>query len=149
MAGWAYWEYKPFHDITTSAGNRSEGFYNRDGSLQTKKVKALSRTYVQAAQGTVQSMDFYQANETSAFAADIKIDMSIKEPTEIHVSVEGDPATVWYPNGLLPTAVAADASSPQPVTNIKFKDGEPNTLTIMVTNQEFDGHVMKVKIVPK
>jgi hypothetical protein len=33
LAGWAYWEFKPFHDITTSAGDKSEGFYNKDGSL--------------------------------------------------------------------------------------------------------------------
>jgi len=45
-SGWAYWEFKTYHDLTTSAGDRSEGFYNFDGSLQTKKVKALSRTYV-------------------------------------------------------------------------------------------------------
>lgn len=32
LVSWAYWEYKPFHDITTSAGNRSEGFFNFDGS---------------------------------------------------------------------------------------------------------------------
>lgn len=33
LASWAYWEFKPFHDLTTSAGDRSEGFYNFDGSL--------------------------------------------------------------------------------------------------------------------
>ena len=31
--GWAYWEFKPFHDLTTSAGDKSEGFYNKDGTL--------------------------------------------------------------------------------------------------------------------
>jgi hypothetical protein len=49
LASWAYWEFKPFHDLTTSAGNRSEGFYNNDGSLQVSKVKALTRTYVKSA----------------------------------------------------------------------------------------------------
>jgi len=33
LNGWAYWEFKPFKDLTTSAGNKSEGFYNKDGSL--------------------------------------------------------------------------------------------------------------------
>jgi hypothetical protein len=33
LNGWAYWEFKPFMDLTTSAGNKSEGFYNKDGSL--------------------------------------------------------------------------------------------------------------------
>lgn len=33
LAGWAYWQFKTYHDLTTSAGDRSEGFYNKDGSL--------------------------------------------------------------------------------------------------------------------
>lgn len=53
LASWAYWEFKPFHDLTTSAGDRSEGFYNFDGSLQIDKVRSLSRTYIKAAQGTI------------------------------------------------------------------------------------------------
>lgn len=53
LASWAYWEFKPFHDLTTSAGDRSEGFYDKDGTLQTDKVKALARTYVRYAQGDI------------------------------------------------------------------------------------------------
>ena len=96
-------------------------------------------------------MSFYQANETSSFAADIKIDMSIEEPTEIHVLVEGgDPSMeVWYPNGIIPTVSAVDQAAPKPEAEVKFKDGDPNTLTVLVTNQEFDGYVLKVKVVPK
>lgn len=47
LAGWAYWQFKYYADLTTTAGTGSEGFYNKDGSLQDKKVKALSRTYMQ------------------------------------------------------------------------------------------------------
>lgn len=28
LVGWAYWEFKIFKDITTTAGTGSEGFYN-------------------------------------------------------------------------------------------------------------------------
>jgi hypothetical protein len=49
VLGWAYWQFKEFKDLTTTAGDKSEGFYNKDGSLQKVKVKALSRTYVKAA----------------------------------------------------------------------------------------------------
>lgn len=49
LASWAYWEFKTYEDLTTSAGTHSEGFYNFDGTLQQVKVKALSRTYVKAA----------------------------------------------------------------------------------------------------
>jgi hypothetical protein len=31
LLGWSYWQYKTYKDLTTSAGNRSEGFYNPDG----------------------------------------------------------------------------------------------------------------------
>lgn len=48
-ASWAYSMFKPFHDITTTAGDGAEGFYNFDGSLQIPKVKAIARTYVKAA----------------------------------------------------------------------------------------------------
>jgi hypothetical protein len=56
--GWAYWQFKTYEDLTTSAGNRSEGFYNNDGTLQKQKVKALSRTYVKQAAGTLQTSKF-------------------------------------------------------------------------------------------
>lgn len=62
-SGWAYWQFKTYEDLTTSAGTSSEGFYNMNGSLQTKKVKALSRTYVKSAQGTIKSMQFASSNE--------------------------------------------------------------------------------------
>lgn len=57
-SGWAYWQFKYFNDITTTAGTGSEGFYNPDGTLQIRKVKALSRTYVKHAQGTIKAMKF-------------------------------------------------------------------------------------------
>lgn len=33
LASWAYWQYKTFHDLTTTAMDTSEGFYNQDGQL--------------------------------------------------------------------------------------------------------------------
>lgn len=33
MVGWAYWEFKKYNDVTTTAGSTSEGFYENDGSL--------------------------------------------------------------------------------------------------------------------
>ena len=48
LVGWAYWEFKNYADLTTSAGTGSEGFYNADGTLQNSKVKALARTYFAA-----------------------------------------------------------------------------------------------------
>lgn len=64
-AGWAYWQFKTYEDLTTTAGTQSEGFYNKDGALQTDKVKALARTYVQHAQGTLKQMQFATADSDS------------------------------------------------------------------------------------
>ena len=33
LLGWAYWQFKNYADLTTSAGTHSEGFYNVDGTL--------------------------------------------------------------------------------------------------------------------
>jgi len=33
QVGWAYWEFKKYRDITTSANLSSEGFYEDDGTL--------------------------------------------------------------------------------------------------------------------
>lgn len=81
LSSWMYWEYKPFNDITTSAGKSSEGFYNFDGSLEQVKVKALVRTYVKAAQGLITKMHF--DTKTAVFEALIKVDTSINQPTVI------------------------------------------------------------------
>jgi len=45
---WLYWQYKTFSDITTvfgEVGDHNEGFFNKDGSVQTEKVKLLSHPY--------------------------------------------------------------------------------------------------------
>lgn len=46
LVSWAYWQFKKFKDITTTAMGAAEGFYNDDGSLQVLKTKALTRTYI-------------------------------------------------------------------------------------------------------
>jgi len=49
LVGWAYWQFKYFEDLTTTAGagTGNEGFYETDGTLQAWKAKALSRSYLQ------------------------------------------------------------------------------------------------------
>ena len=89
LASWAYWEFKPFHDLTTSAGDRSEGFYNKDGTLEVSKVKSLVRTYVKKAQGQLFAQNFIPDSKSSqgtpgTFQASIIIDTSIDAPSVIH-----------------------------------------------------------------
>lgn len=87
-SGWSYWEFKSYHDLTTSAGSGSEGFYNKDGSIQGNKVKALGRTYVKYAQGTILKSKFATSDQgtmkAGQFVTEIKHDNTISAPTEIH-----------------------------------------------------------------
>merc|ERR1711990_1343699 len=93
--GWAYWQFKKYKDLTTAAGNHSEGFYNMDGTLQLDKIKAISRTYVQSAQGTVIAQKFFQ---NGTFTTSIKVN-DTSASTEIYVNDAGK-GVMWYPKGL-------------------------------------------------
>ena len=93
LTGWAYWQLKNFADLTTSAGTGSEGFYNNDGTLQDGKVKALTRTYLTATQGTLKSMQF--STETSNFESRFDVNTNIKLPSVLYYNKH-----YWYPNGI-------------------------------------------------
>lgn len=109
LAGWAYWEFKTYKDLTTSAGTHSEGFYNYDGKLQTGKVKALSRSYVKAAQGTTKSMNF--DTTTGNFEAVVQLDLSIEKPTLVHAHQDNTVDYSWYPHGVNVDITAVDTNA--------------------------------------
>ena len=48
LSSWAYWQFKKYGDLTTTAMDTSEGFYTSEGFLQARKIKALTRTYFKA-----------------------------------------------------------------------------------------------------
>lgn len=93
LAGWAYWEFKTYEDLTTSAGTNSEGFYDKDGNLQDFKVKALARSYMQRTQGTPTSMNF--DTTTGDFLFEFNLDTRITSPSIGYFSKE-----YWYENGI-------------------------------------------------
>lgn len=94
LAGWAYWEFKNYADLTTSAGTGEEGFYNADGSLQTWKVRALARSYLQNTQGVPSEMSFDM--DTSVFSAKFVVDTTLTEPSVLYASEE-----FYYQDGRL------------------------------------------------
>ena len=96
LVSWAYWMFKGFGDYTTS-GNLVEGLYNQTGGLQVNKLRALSRTYIQAFQGTPELMRF--DNNTGDFIAAFVLDPMIAGPTELYFN-----AAEYYPNGYFVTA---------------------------------------------
>merc|ERR1712232_1505398 len=86
LASWAYWQFKTYHDITTTAGTGSEGFYDAKG-IQVAKVRAAARTFVRHAQGTVRNMQFDSTH--GHFRAEIEIDTAINASTEVHALENG------------------------------------------------------------
>lgn len=79
--------------MTTSAGVGSEGFYNKDGTLQEYKVKALARSYLTATQGVPTFQNFNM--DTSEFNADFTVNTSIEAPTVLYLNKQ-----YYYPNGV-------------------------------------------------
>jgi len=103
--------------LTTSASTNSEGIYNKDGSLQTFKVKALARSYMQRTQGTPTKMNF--DTDTSAFTFDFEVNCDLEYPSVGFFSQE-----YWYENGLTYTLTASDGTelkSPDDFT-AEYKD---------------------------
>lgn len=91
LAGWCYWQFKNYADLTTTAGTGSEGFYNEDGTLQAWKVKALARTYMPYTQGTLTSQSF--DTTTGLFNASFVFNATVNAPSVIYTSSE-----YWYTN---------------------------------------------------
>lgn len=46
LQSWIYWQFKGYHDITTQS-SVAEGLWFANGTVNTDKVKMLSRTYAQ------------------------------------------------------------------------------------------------------
>ena len=92
LIGWAYWQYKFYDDLTTSAGTGSEGLWDFEGNLMEWKVKALARTYLQATQGILTLQNFNDKN--GEFFAEFKVNTDINAPTIVFLDQQ-----YWYPNG--------------------------------------------------
>jgi hypothetical protein len=158
LTSWAYWIFKTFEDPTTQAGSGEEGFYNADGSIQGEKVKMLARTYIQSAQGTIQSNEFKPSTSDSAtrtFNASFNLDCSVEAPTVIHAF--GDAAhdePTWYDGSIYPglyllneegEAVDIDDSLVNWVDAPNMYDGVPNKYSFML-DASLDGQLIYVTI---
>ena len=82
LNSWAYWMYKPFNDFTTSCIDDKEGLFEKDGTLQDKKVRALTRSYVEAFQGEPVFMKFFV--EEKVFVFKFVLDRKINSPTRVY-----------------------------------------------------------------
>lgn len=129
--------------MTTSAGTGSEGFYNTDGTLQDGKVKALTRTYMQATQGVLKSMKFN--TETSDFYALFKVDTSIQQPSiayfsEYYYYQQGVDVSVYDYSGVRLSEQQGDFT---------LDLSQPNYVKVQVKNAAFDGHILSIQLTKK
>lgn len=140
LVGWAYWQLKTFGDLTTSAGTGSEGFYNTDGTLQSNKVQALTRTYLPYTQGTLLSMNFNTSNAN--FVATFSVDTSIVEPTVIFWSQD-----YWYPQGFN-TALYDEQGAILSMQggDYKLDFSSRNYAKLTVINQKLNGQTLKLQL---
>lgn len=85
FVGWAYWNYKPYGDHTTSAIEvvEREGIYNEDLSVQRVKERALSRSYMQYYQGRPVKFEFEKDSETN-FESIFLYERDVKEPSVLY-----------------------------------------------------------------
>jgi hypothetical protein len=131
--------------LTSTAGNRSEGFYNHDGSLQTKKVKSLSRTYIQAAQGDIIQNKF-DAN-TGEFSGNILVNTDVKEYSVLYLHAnDTNTETSWYPNGY-DFEIKWDGYEP-PAAEVYMDQGN-NTISFFVPDYRRNGQNLIFKVTPK
>jgi endoglycosylceramidase len=147
LVGWAYWQFKNFEDLTTSAGTGSEGFYNKDGSLQTLKVKALSRTYAQATQGKIVSQTF--DSKTGDYTLKFTLDTSNipSAPTQIHALHTPVHGMSWYPNGVDYDVSLADGTKVEK-GHVLVQEAD-NTTYFLFDTDEFNGQEITIHIKDK
>jgi len=133
--GWAYWEFKTYKDLTTSAGTGEEGFYNHDGTLQAWKAKALARTYLMATQGANGPFKFDMKN--SQFSATFTVDTSIEAATELFASTE-----FYYPNGKQVTLSVDGVELSE--SQVEVDSSSENIYKFRVTDSSLNGKTIDV-----
>ena len=142
LGSWAYWQFKTYGDFTNNVYPDTDGFYNTDGSIASGKVKMLTRPYVRYAQGTILSSKWHQHTYEAPelYEARVRVDTSITEPTEVFAFRSGKGES-WFPNGVNATVWSDDEVKP-----LFDQHWEGNYLYIKVTNHEFDGKELQIRL---
>ena len=133
LRSWTYWQFKYYQDPTTAASPpTTESFYSPSGKLQSRKVKALSRTYTHALCGTPKLMQFNPDN--SQFNLVYTHGDCGSQPTIIYLNQE-----FYYPNGFTVNVY------PQSI-NMEYKQTELNYLQFIPRNDVSPGTEIEIVI---
>ncbi|KAG2377959.1 hypothetical protein C9374_008581 [Naegleria lovaniensis] len=136
LRSWTYWQFKYYNDVTTAASPPTiESFYGPNGELQSRKVKALSRTYAQAVCGNPTRMTFDPA--FSEFYLSFNYVKSLNcdsQPTVVYFNQE-----FYYPTGFNVQVTPPNALS--------VKQSEMNYLQFFVRSENVvDGQQIQIQI---
>jgi hypothetical protein len=142
QAGWAYWEFKKYADLTTTAGTGEEGFYEADGSLQHWKVKALARTYLQYSQGVPTKTEF--SVKDHIYTAEIALNTDIEAPTVIYANGE-----YHYPTGHELEIKVDDVALTDDQYTITGQEQESNYTNLTITDKSLNGKTLQLKVMPR
>lgn len=141
LVGWAYWEFKNYKDLTTSASTGSEGFYNPDGSLQDYKVKALARSYMMLTQGvpTKQSFDM----TTAAFLAEFTVNTDIAGESVLYTNKQ-----YYYPNGFNFTVVSKETGAFLTADQVTVDLSDNRYVKFLIKDRSLQGKTVVVELAP-
>jgi len=137
LVGWAYWQFKFFEDLTTTASVGAEGFYNYDGSLQQWKVKALARTYLQNTQGQLTKLNFNTV--TGTFNGEFIVNTEIAAPTVLYASKK-----YWYPHGKQVNLHVDGEKLTE--DQVQVDDSDKNYYKFQITDASLNGKTIKVHV---
>eukprot|EP00927_Polykrikos_kofoidii_P059479 TRINITY_DN5462_c0_g1_i1.p1 TRINITY_DN5462_c0_g1~~TRINITY_DN5462_c0_g1_i1.p1 ORF type:complete len:700 (-),score=78.38 TRINITY_DN5462_c0_g1_i1:191-2290(-) len=118
---WAYWQFKYNHDITTVSGP-IEGFYFINGSVQERKVAALSRTFAPVVAGRPLQARFEP--RTGAFRLLYEALKGSQLATEVFLNEQ-----MIYDTGHVVSVVNGD-----------WQRVRPNHLTVVAVSEEVPGN---------
>jgi len=108
------------------------------------KVRALARTYVRAAQGTLLSQKFDSAS--GDFEAVMQVSGGVNAMTEVHALQEGKGGTSWYPNGFDVVLVGPSAEEISP-TQVDWQTGVvPNKVSFKIVDPSLFDQSITIKV---
>lgn len=137
LRSWTYWQFKYYNDMTTAASPPTiESFYGANGQLQTRKVKALSRTYVPIVCGDPTYMKF------DPLSSDFKFSFKVSENCRSETTVIYLNREYYYPNGF------SIKLYPSNSMNI-LKQSHQNYVELLLTNNVNTGQEITIQISSK
>ncbi|TNV80046.1 hypothetical protein FGO68_gene7620 [Halteria grandinella] len=140
-SGWAYWQMKNGFNPTMEPNTGAEGFFYANGTLQNKKLKALTHTYLQKVQGELLYNKFYTS--TSTFSARFKADVKILAQSELYWN-----KGYWYPEGAIFTLSSGNKVLKE---GYDYTQSSSNSYTIQfqIINEALHGKIISVELVSK